>query len=136
MAAGKPLVTLETEHAADWPVFDPQTWRARMLATDAPIAVTIDLRDEEHSLMVAVQRLASDDVLRARLSAAAHAWWRAHARVAHAADAWRGILRDAAALEQPPRPRGWPVHLDADGSERARAILAEFGVTVDFLGPI
>jgi hypothetical protein len=33
----------------------------------------------------------------------------------------------------PPRPLNWPHHLAADGTQRARELLGEFGVTVDFL---
>lgn len=131
LAAGTPLVTLETENTADWPALNPQTWRPRALATDPPVAVTVDVRDEEHSLALAVQRLASDGELRQRLSDAAHAWWRAHATMAHVVDAWREILRDALERGQPRRPGGWPPHLDADGTDRAREILAEFWVSVD-----
>ena len=29
MGSGKPVVVLETEASADWPMLDPQTWRAR-----------------------------------------------------------------------------------------------------------
>ena len=47
--------------------------------------------------------------------------------------AWRSILADAATLPPPPRPFNWPGHLTADGTERARELLAEFGATVDFL---
>ena len=132
MAAGKPVVTLELETTADWPALDPQTWRPRgFVATDAPIAVTIDPRDEEHSLMLAMRRLASDAPLRGQLGRAAHAWWQAHATPAHAAAAWNQILQEAASLAPPPRPDDWPKHLGADGTELARAILEEFGLTSD-----
>ena len=58
MAAGKAVITIETEATAEWPAIDPQTWRPRGLAVnDAPIAVTVDPRDEEHSLMLAIRRL-------------------------------------------------------------------------------
>jgi hypothetical protein len=131
MAAGKPLVVLETPCTADWPALNPQTWRPRGLPSDAPAAVSVDVRDEEHSLAVAIRRLSLDPALRARLGGAAHAWWRAHATVRGAADAWDRILREAATLALPARPADWPAHLTADGTERAREILAEFATTVD-----
>ena len=133
MASGKPVVVLEHELTADWPVVDPHTWRPRGLAADAPIAVSIDVRDEEHSLATTIRRLSSDATLRTRLGSAAQAWWLEHATVPGAADAWQHILREAVALDPPPHPVGWPAHLTADGTERARDILREFGVTVDFL---
>ena len=130
LAAGKAVVTMEMEATAEWPAIDPQTWRARGLSVkDAPIAVTIDPRDEEHSLMLAVRRLSSDSELREQLGLAGHAWWQNNATPAHAAAAWMQILQEAATLEPPPRPDDWPTEFGADGTELTRAILGEFGLT-------
>jgi hypothetical protein len=74
MAARKTVIVLETTLTAEWPALDPQTWRPRGFTTDAPIVVSLDPRDEEHSLMLAIQRLSSDPGLRARLADAAQAW--------------------------------------------------------------
>lgn len=134
MAAGKPVVVLETVSTADWPALDPQTWRPRGSAAVAPIAVSIDLRDEEHSLAVAIRRLSTDATLRTQLGSAAHAWWREHATLGHAREEWNRILTEAVALDPPRRPADWPAHLNADGTERARAILEECGATVDLFG--
>jgi hypothetical protein len=132
MAAGKPVVAMEIEATAHWPALDPQTWRPRGLAaTAAPIAVTIEPRDEEHSLMLAMRRLATDLPLREQLGHAAHTWWQANATPAHAAAAWNPILEEAGSLAPPLRPSDWPKHLGADGTELARAILNEFGLTSD-----
>lgn len=133
MAAGKPAIVLETAAAADWPALDAQTWQPRGHTADAPIAVAIDARDEEHSLVLAIRRLSTDATLRAQLGDAAHRWWQAHATPRHAADDWGRILEEAALLQQPARPADWPSHLTADGTERAREILDGCGVTVDFL---
>lgn len=132
MAAGKPLVTMELDATAEWPALDPQTWRPRgVVPTGAPVAVTIDPRDEVHSLMLAIRRLASDAPLREQLGNAAYAWWQAYATPAHAAAAWAQILREAATLAPPPKPADWPKHLGADGTELADAILDEFKVASD-----
>jgi hypothetical protein len=132
MGAGKAVVAMELEATADWPALDPQTWRPRGLgATAPPVAVTIDPRDEEHSLMLAMRRLASDRPLREQLGRAAHGWWQVHATPAHAASAWNYILEEAASLAPPARPPDWPTHLGADGTELARSILNEFGLTSD-----
>ena len=129
MAAGKAVVTMEMDATAGWPAVDPQTWRPRGLGIkDAPIAVTIDPRDEEHSLMLALRRLWSDAPLRQQLGDAGHAWWKAHATPAHAAAAWTQILQEALTLA-PPRPDDWPPQFGADGTELAREILSEFGLT-------
>jgi hypothetical protein len=87
--------------------------------------VTIDPRDEEHSLVLAIRRLSSDAPLRARLGKAAHAWWKTHATPAHAAAAWNQILEEAVRLAPPPRPDDWPKAFAQDGTELARGILSE-----------
>jgi len=130
MAAGKAVVTMEMDAGAEWPAMDPQTWRPRGVAlSDSPIAVTIDPRDEEHSLMLAIRRLSSDAALRERLGDAAHAWWKRHATPAHAAAAWNQILEEALRLSPPPRPDNWPKQFAEDGTELTREILNDFGVT-------
>lgn len=129
MAAGKAIVTSETEVTGGWPALDPQTWRPRDLAaTDAPIAVTVDPRDEEHSLMLAIRRLSSDPSLRTSLGEAARAWWERHATPEHAAAAWEQILDDARHLDPPPRPDNRPIAFSGDGLELTRDILSEIGV--------
>ncbi|MBI2188291.1 MAG: hypothetical protein HYU37_14410 [Acidobacteria bacterium] len=131
LAAGVPVVALETILTTDWPALDPQTWHPRAMSTDPPIAVTVDLRDEEHSLALAIRRLSADAALRSQLGEAARAWSDAHESVAVAVEAWQRLLAEAARLDPPPRPADWPSHLSPDGTERARAMLAEFGVQVD-----
>ena len=135
MAAGKAVVVFEAEPTAGWPALDPQTWQPRGWTHERPILVSVDPRDEEHSLSLALRRLASDSALRHALGTSAHEWWLRNATVDHAARAWRSILGDAASLASPPRPGGWPSHLTADGTERARAILGDFAASVDFLAP-
>ena len=133
MAAGKTVIVLETESTAGWPALDPQTWQPRGWTGQPPIVVSIDPRDEEHSLALALRRLASDTELRTSLGSAAREWSRQHATLEHAVQAWRSILAEAVTATPAPRPQDWPRHLTADGTERAREVLAEFGATVDFL---
>ena len=133
MAAGRAVIVLETESTAGWPALDPQTWQPRGWTGQTPVVVSIDPRDEEHSLAIALRRLASDTELRRSLGSAAREWSRQHATLEHALQAWRSILAEALTVTPPPRPPDWPRHLTADGTERAREVLAEFGVTVDFL---
>ena len=125
MAAGRSLVTFDIEATVGWPTFDPQAGRSRA-ADVAPIAVTLDPRDEEHSLMLAIRRLAADPSLRRGLARAGHEWWATHATPAHAAAAWTSVLAEARGLV-PPRGAGWPAHLSWDGSELARRICDEIG---------
>jgi hypothetical protein len=131
MGSGKPVIVLETEASADWPMLDPQTWRARGAYSTSAVGVSIDLRDEEHSLAVAIRRLASDETSRSRLGEAGRAWWQDHASVDAAVKAWRQVLGEAASLDRPSPQANWPAHLIVDGLERARKILGEFGVGTD-----
>jgi len=136
MAAGKPVITMETEATAEWPAIDPQTWRPRGLAvSEPPVAVTVDPRDEEHSLMLAIRKLSADAALRGQLGRAARAWSEANATLARAALAWAAILREAATLPPPSRPDDWPTQFLVDGTELARDIRAEFGLTGSAYGP-
>jgi hypothetical protein len=133
MAAGQAVIVLETESSAGWPALDPQTWQPRGWTGQPPIVVSIDPRDEEHSLALALRRLATDAQLRESLGDAAHEWWRQHATLDHAVQAWRSLLTEAITVTPPPRPSNWPRHLTANGTEGARDLLGEFGATVDFL---
>ena len=130
LARGKPTIVAETYSTAGWPALDPQTWRVRDQARtpEEPVVVSVDPRDEEHSLVLALRRLATDERLRADLGRAAHAWWAAHATLEDAANSWLAVLNDASTLSVPGRPDGWPAHLDADGSRLTRRILADCGV--------
>ena len=93
-----------------------------------PVVVSVDPRDEEHSLVLALRRLATDARLRADLGRSARAWWAAHATIDHAVAGWLSVINDAATLPVPARPDGWPAHLHADGSRLTRQILAECGL--------
>ena len=79
LAAGKPTIVTDLVHASDVPALDPRDWTVagRPAARDAdgnpidPVAVAIDILDEDHSLALAVARLAADHALRAELGRAA-----------------------------------------------------------------
>jgi len=134
MAAARPVVVAETSTTAAWAALDPQTWRTRDVGRgDTPIVVSIDPRDEEHSLVLALRRLATDAALRADLGGAARDWWASHATLDHAVSSWQSVLELGLALPSPPRPDGWPPHLDADGSALARTLLAECGIDDDVI---
>lgn len=133
MAAGLPAIVFETEAVAAWPALDPQTWQPRGYASaDAPIAISIDPRDEEHSLMLCMRRLSADAGLGVRLGTAAHAWASRHANVEAAARAWEPVLREAVRRTPPGAARALPPHLTEDGTAVLRATLGEMGVAVDF----
>ncbi len=129
MAAGKPAIVYDSPVTAGWPALDPRSWAPRGFGDRRPpVAISVDARDAEHSLLLALVRLGADLEWRRGLGAAARAWTATHATAAGAASAWDEALHAAAALPAPPPPPGWPAHLRADGTERARALLAEVGV--------
>ena len=143
LAAGKPTVVNDLAHLVDLPTLDPRTWEVqvaspaaadalRVWRRDEAVAVAIDILDEDHSLALAMRRLALDAGLRAELGAAARRHWAATHTVAHMADDYERAIQAAAA--SPARPaRPLPAHVTADGSARARRLAAEVGVAVDFL---
>jgi hypothetical protein len=133
MSAGLPTVVLETESVAAWPTLDAQTWQRRGYGDAAPVAISIDPRDEEHSLMLAMRRLATDSALRGSLGAAAAPWAQQHADLRTAAAEWRRILLQSTRIEPLLGRTDLPPHLVEDGTAAARAILRDMGTTVDFL---
>jgi glycosyltransferase involved in cell wall biosynthesis len=144
LAAGRPTIVTDLAHQTDVPTLDPRSWTvnhthagaggvlAAPTAGDA-VAVAIDLLDEEHSLALALSRLAADETLRRTLGRNARAWWEAGHTLAHMAADYREVLASALAAPVPPPPPDLPPHLRADGSERLRSLLAELGVGVDLL---
>jgi hypothetical protein len=123
MAAARPVVVYEVEATAGWPALDPQTWRPRGPGTERPVVVSIDVRDEEHSLLLAIRRLADDATLRAQLGADARAWWEQHGTIEGAAREWERLI--AAAVAAPQAPPATP----SDGTAHLRTILDRFGLS-------
>jgi hypothetical protein len=132
IAAGRPTVVTDLAQQADLPTLDPRSWTVihgqSTLAPLEPVAVSIDILDEAHSLTLALKRLTTDAALRTRLGAAARAHWAAGHTVDHMASAYEDVLREAAAL---PDPRvTLPPHLRPDPAAFARGLVERFGVTL------
>jgi glycosyltransferase involved in cell wall biosynthesis len=128
LAAGKATVINDLTHLADVVSLDPRTWRP----TDpgprrtAPVCIAIDILDEDHSLRLAMRRLAADGDLRTQLGRAAREYWMREHSVEGMADDYERVMRDAAAR---PNPVGdLPGHLRDPGDRRLRALLAPFGI--------
>jgi hypothetical protein len=139
LAAGKPTITLDLAHTTDVPALDPRSWTtlhadSSLQAVPEPVTVAIDILDEEHSLRLAMRRLASDRDLRARLGRAAAAWWdTAHSTQGMLDDYQRVIVR---ALETPAPGPDLPPHLVDDGSARLYSLLEPFGIDAGLWGRI
>jgi hypothetical protein len=128
LAAGRPSIIIDLVQTADVPALDPRTWTCTSADGSKPVAVVVDILDEDHSLRLAMRRLASDASLRASLGAAARDYWQQeHSQTAMLEDYRRTI---ATAAATPPPDVRLPRHLHDNGSTTMTGILDEFGVTV------
>jgi glycosyltransferase involved in cell wall biosynthesis len=139
LAAGTPTITLDLAHTADVPALDPRSWTVThaapsLAAEPHPVTVAIDILDEDHSLRLAMRRLASDGALRTRLGRAAAAWWEQSHSIDSMIDDYQRVITRAIASPAP--APDLPPHLRADGSERLRGLLEPFGGDLDLWGTI
>ena len=94
-----------------------------------PVAVAIDILDEDHSLRLAMRRLAIDAALRAELGAAGRRYWAEEHSMPRMVEDYRRALATAAAR---PAPAGaLPPHLVNDGDRVLRRVLTECGLATD-----
>jgi glycosyltransferase involved in cell wall biosynthesis len=143
LAAARPTITIDLAHLVDVPSIDPRTWRVNSLAgirdpgsgsrtTDpdiGPVTIAIDILDEDHSLRLAMRRLATDPALRASLGAAGQRYWEREHSMPRMVEDYERVLIEAAAL---PAPRvTFPEHLVSNGERVLNEVLSEFG-----LGPV
>lgn len=132
LAAGKPTVTIDLAHVADVPSLDPRTWTVNAAAPRDPVTIAVDILDEDHSLRLAMRRLAADPELRATLGVAGQQYWRAEHSMEAMLEDYRRVLPKAAAM---PVPRvTLPPHLVDDGGGLLRALWGEMGVDRGTLG--
>jgi glycosyltransferase involved in cell wall biosynthesis len=145
LAAGKPTVVIDLAHLVDVATLDPRTWEVIAAREDGAsaltpprqdeaVAVSLDILDEDHSLAIAMRRLALDAPLRDSLGSAARRLWTADHTLASMAADYEHALAAAVDLAPPdPATRGLPPHLLADGTAGLRRLAAEVGAAVDFL---
>ena len=125
LAAGKPTVIIDLLQTVNVPTVDPRSWTTSLPAAK-PVAVAIDILDEEHSLRLAMRRLAADDDFRRSLGEAARRHWQAeHSFEAMVADYERVMAR---AGRRPAPSPALPPHLRNRGEERLEELLMPFGV--------
>jgi hypothetical protein len=121
-------------HLADIPTVEPIAWRPSHPAIE-PVAISIDLLNEDEALLSAMGRLADDLACRQQLGRAGSAYWTAHHTVDAMTSDYERVL--ARAIRQPaPTGEGLPAHFVEDYSGKARAIADAFGIGLDqMLGP-
>jgi glycosyltransferase involved in cell wall biosynthesis len=140
LAAGVPTVVIDLLQLGDLPTLDPRTWqlttpdigyRVSDSGRRDAVAIAIDIMDEDHSLQLAMRRLAADADLRARLGRAGQQHWqREHTIEAMTDDYVSAIARCASDGELAAvggNRAGIPDHF-ASGDETLRALLAPFGI--------
>ena len=128
LAAGLPTIITDLAHLSDVPSLDPRTWTnrdARAANRDA-VTVAVDILDEDHSLRLAMRRLATDADLRASLGAAAREYWQREHSMPLMLEDYRRVIAEAAAAPTP-RP-ALPSHLVNDGEATLRGLLGPFGL--------
>lgn len=102
-----------------------------------PVCIAVDILDEDHSLALALERLARDPALRARLGSAARAYYEAGHTLAHMVAEYEQVIDrvlKATTVDRAMQARAaFPAHLRQGWTAHARALAAALGVTVDFL---
>jgi glycosyltransferase involved in cell wall biosynthesis len=133
LAAGRATVIVDLVHLARVPSLDPRTWQphspgGRPIAPDRHEAVTIaiDILDEDHSLHLAMRRLARDRDLRDQLGRAGRHYWETEHSFERATHDYERALSRAAALPDPIDDR--PAHLTPSAFDQARELSARFGI--------
>lgn len=150
LAAGVPTVITDLVHLGHVPSLDPRTWNANvgvrrptsddrrpMSDVRRPVAIAVDILDEDHSLRLAMKRLALDPELRAEIGRNGQAYWQQeHSVDAMVAD-YERVLDEVKSKPMPVRDvresRGpgdaeLPAHLHWTGDENLRRLLAPFGI--------
>jgi glycosyltransferase involved in cell wall biosynthesis len=132
LAAGRATVTVDLIHMALIPSLDPRTWQPHApaahfagAARHDPVTVAIDILDEDHSLRLAMRRLAVDAELRAQLGRAGRRYWEAEHGHDRAIRDYERALSRAAALPDPVGER--PAHLKPEAFDHASGLVARFG---------
>ena len=78
LAASRPTVISDLAHLVDIPTVDPRGWQRRSPGS-GPVAIAIDLLDEEESLRLAMRRLADrPSDCETTLGRAGHVYWKAN----------------------------------------------------------
>lgn len=129
LAAGLPTVVVDSVHHADIITLDPRTLRCHEpLPTLEPnpelqaVAVAVDILDEDHSLRLALRRLAADAQFRAQLGATAQRYWESNHTVERMAADYKRVI--ARTLREPVPTDPLPAHLRPNPAAHAEALVA------------
>jgi glycosyltransferase involved in cell wall biosynthesis len=130
LAAARPTIVTALAHLADLPTLDARDWRPSH-RSDHPVAVSVDLLDEDEGLMAAMSRLAADERLRSDLARAGHAYWSREHTLELMAEDYRRVMT-AAVARPAPHVEDLPSHFTDDHGGLAASIAHELGVNIDW----
>jgi glycosyltransferase involved in cell wall biosynthesis len=133
LAASRATIVTDLVHMGDVPSLDPRTWTVQSagswkLGAGSAVCVAIDILDEDHSLRLAMRRLASDAALREQLGRAAREWWAREHSLDAMVDDYERVMRDAAGRPDPEIVL--PAHMRDPGDRQLRTLIEPFGVEV------
>jgi glycosyltransferase involved in cell wall biosynthesis len=130
LAAGVPTITTDLSHLVGIPSLDPRTWTvahtSKTSVAPEPVRVAIDILDEDHSLRLAMRRLASDAALREQLARAGLAYWHAEHTVDRMVHDYRRVIE--CAVQTPAPAAALPAHLRQTGEQQLSEILDGLGM--------
>ena len=125
LAAGKPTVIVGLLQTVDVPTVDPRSWTTSLPGAQ-PVAVAIDILDEEHSLRLAMRRLTADAPFRRSLGEAGRRHWQAEHAFETMVDDYERVM--AVARERRDPSPALPPHLRDHSETRLEELLMPFGV--------
>jgi glycosyltransferase involved in cell wall biosynthesis len=134
LAAGRPTVITDLVHLVDVPTINPRrpqpppTQLAERAPGQGPVAVRIDVLEEDDALRAAMRSLAADAALREALASAGHAYWAANHTIEATAARYRHLINEAAARPAPVCT-DLPRHFIEDYTELTRHIADQFGIS-------
>jgi glycosyltransferase involved in cell wall biosynthesis len=152
LAAGRPTIVTDLVHTVDVPALDPRNWRVQHAPSSRSTesgeraaervidaaCVSVDILDEDHSLRLAMRRLASDARLRRTLGEAGRRLWEERFRLERMTAGYRDAIDLALSSDASPVAalRDLPRHLGSDGSDHAVRVMREIGIARERLSGI
>jgi glycosyltransferase involved in cell wall biosynthesis len=126
LAAARPTIVSGLAQLADVPTIDATTGRISH-ASGHPVAISVDLLDEENALLAAMTRLTRDPDERNALARAGQAFWSREHTLALMADDYKRVMREAASRPAP-HVTDLPAHFTDDGSSLVRRLAQEMDI--------
>jgi glycosyltransferase involved in cell wall biosynthesis len=131
LALSRATIIVDLAHQGRVPALDPRTWRRLAPCDDTSdeadgraVAVAVDILDEDHSLRLALRRLAQDADLRVQLGHEARRYWEREHTVERMVDDVDRAIGRAAGLSAP--AAALPAHLRPEPAVFARSLVPWF----------